>query len=155
MHRRFPDSYNIKCLAASDLKSTPEQIKAHPVPAVTSPNEIQEIFLNFHFSCKFTNPLDQLIRWMIKSKIIHVFISNCFNFNLFQFIAYILIVSVQCVVFWNKHMKYLFKKICFNLIFTVFKSMINTMYISQQRQTYHLLLQWMVMFLYLQVRHLR
>ena len=99
MHRRFPDSYNIKCLAASDLKSTSEQIKAHPVPAVTSPSEIQEIFLNFHFSCKFTNPLDQLIRWMIKSKIIHVFISNCFNFNLFQFIAYILIVSVQCVVF--------------------------------------------------------
>nr|XP_022325863.1 laccase-like [Crassostrea virginica] len=47
---RFPDSYNIKCLAASDLKSTSEQIKAHPVPAVTSPSEIQEIFLNFHFS---------------------------------------------------------------------------------------------------------
>ena len=74
MHRRFPDSYNIKCLAASDLKSTPEQIKAHPVPAVTSPNEIQEIFLNFHFSCKFANPLYKLICWMITSKIILIYI---------------------------------------------------------------------------------
>ncbi|XP_062605180.1 uncharacterized protein LOC134266971 [Saccostrea cucullata] len=47
---QYPDSYSIDCLPVSDLKSTPEQTKAHPVPVVASPDEFQEIFLNFHFS---------------------------------------------------------------------------------------------------------
>nr|XP_011452039.2 laccase-3 [Crassostrea gigas] len=47
---QYPDSYSITCVAASDLKSTSAQIKAHPVPVASSPTEFQEIFLNFHFS---------------------------------------------------------------------------------------------------------
>ena len=93
MHRRFPDSYNIKCLAASDLKSTAEQIKAHPVPAVTSPSEIQEIFLNFHFSCKFTNPLDH-----DHIQIKHVYISKCLNFVSVYCIHSYCIITMLCIL---------------------------------------------------------
>ncbi|XP_055998671.1 uncharacterized protein LOC130047473 [Ostrea edulis] len=47
---QYPDSHTIECVAASDLRSTAEQLQAHPVPIATSADEIQEIFLNFHFS---------------------------------------------------------------------------------------------------------
>ena len=52
MHRSAPESYHMECVPISDLRATDEQIKQHPVPQFTTEEEWQEVFLNFHFSCK-------------------------------------------------------------------------------------------------------
>lgn len=72
IHSQYPDSYSITCVAASDLKSTSAQIKAHPVPVASSPTEFQEIFLNFHFSCTI-NIVSHLIKKNCHYKISSLF----------------------------------------------------------------------------------
>ncbi|KAJ8320861.1 LOW QUALITY PROTEIN: hypothetical protein KUTeg_002448 [Tegillarca granosa] len=46
----FPDSHYTDCMPISDLKSTKETLEKQPVPTFQSPDEFQEVFINFHFS---------------------------------------------------------------------------------------------------------
>lgn len=41
---------NTKCVPINEVKSTSKSVAQVPVPIPTSENDLQEVFLNFHFS---------------------------------------------------------------------------------------------------------
>lgn len=96
IHSQYPDSYSITCVAASDLKSTSAQIKAHPVPVASSPTEFQEIFLNFHFSCTI-NIVSHLIK-----KNCHYQISSLFSVQMEVCISMLVYLYKYSLNSWQK-----------------------------------------------------
>ncbi|XP_033743268.1 L-ascorbate oxidase-like isoform X2 [Pecten maximus] len=56
MFGQYPDDHFTDCVSLGDMKSTPEEIKQHPVSIEQSADAFQEIFLNFHYTRGSPNP---------------------------------------------------------------------------------------------------